>query len=471
MTDTSLLCLQPRVVFQNEQATTHCQAADTQEDGTECKLIRGISSIFLDKDAGLAQEAGYTAIESVLNRTTFLSGLTGFKLVRSAFVSQIGENLVILSGDDEGGPRQDEDSSNLPTIIAIAAALISFILTAVFLYGLYRKHRAELCAESVKARVAHMQAKRRHYFQTLEDDSHGLEPGWMTTEADIPPPLPNSSITWSVSDLTSDSQSIKSSLRMDRIEEEGPFDQNDDYDIDNTNNDDQEGPSSSPGSPAEEEKVEIDLEPLGEFNFEACFDDPASEASTTKACNHDEQALLQEAVETSMMTLEDDNVADDTGQTVEDPNSVTDELESSTQVQSNCLQDCEPATPVLHGCQFLLEDGNDEEDSLNTSSQSGGSSGDPSLLMQMTTPLKAAADGSDMSSWSDFLTPQQEDEDKGSAPKTQTNATTVEPSTLEKSYLSYWDVLSWWMNLVMELERSRRIPRLTYHRNDEHTEG
>lgn len=451
-------------MFRDDRAASYCPALDAPGDGTECKFVRGISSIFLDNEAGLAQETAYGAIESALNLTSFLSGITGYKLVQSAFLGPIGENLVILSsGDADHPPGQDENGSNLPTVIAIAAALISFVLTVIFLYGLYRKHHAELevGGESVKARVAKMQAKRRQYFQTLEDDSHGLEPGWMTTETDIPPPLPNSSITWSVSDLTSDSQSIKSSLRMDRIEEEGPYDGHDDYDTDDTDNDDRECPSSSPGSPAEEEKVEIDLEPLVKYVFDAHFEDRASEASTTKACNHDGQALIQDAVETSMTTQD---TADFIAQIEKDPNIIVDETESAPAVRSNPPLDCDVASPILLGCQFLLEDASDEDDSLATSSELQSlPDGEPQLVQLTTPPPKSTAGCTDASSWSDFLTPQQE-EVEGSAPISKADMTVAESPALEESSLSDWGALSWWVNLARDLDRSRRIPRLTYHR-------
>jgi hypothetical protein len=187
----------------------------------ECKYIRGRSSIFLDEDAVHAEATAYEVIQFVLADTNLLSELTGSNLLYSQFDRPIGENLVILSTSDGENLGPAESTAR----IAIAAALVSFAVTVIFLCGMYRKQYFEMDSSRrfVKGRMAHMHASRHRFFENLPDD-HGLEPGWMTTNTNVETPLAPPSVTWSVSDLTSDSQSIRSSLPMDRIEEEGPVD-------------------------------------------------------------------------------------------------------------------------------------------------------------------------------------------------------------------------------------------------------
>jgi hypothetical protein len=162
-------------------------------------------------------------IESSLNSTVFLQEFTASNLVAAELIRPIGENLVILAPTTHQVP--DSSSSSTTTKIAIAGAVTCFFLTGIFFYGWYRSHMAELKAAR-SPNKPHM-AKRRRHFEQLQKDHKRIGDGWMTTD---PMQVHNEpSITWSVSDLTSDSQSIKSSMRMDRIDEEAPFDEKDDH--------------------------------------------------------------------------------------------------------------------------------------------------------------------------------------------------------------------------------------------------
>lgn len=202
-------------------------------DGAQCSVVRGATSVLLDGDVSDAEYMAYKVIERVLTDTDYLRYYTGMSLIRSEFVRPIGENLAILNPTTPASSA----ASGGTLKIAIAAAFVSMAVTTIFFYGLYRRRKMDKkTGTNVKSRLAHYNAKRRRYFQELED--RDASAGWMTTD---PSQLPEPSITWSVSDLTSDSQSIRSSLPMERIKEEGPSD--DEFDEEVSTN-----PSNSPAS-------------------------------------------------------------------------------------------------------------------------------------------------------------------------------------------------------------------------------
>jgi hypothetical protein len=234
-------------------------------------MVRGVTSILLDSDAANAESTAYATIERVLRDTFFLNQFTVSDLTAAEFVRPIGENLVVMTTTSED--TEQSSGTDVKVLIAIATASVSFLLTGVFLFGIYRARQRNLARggelSPIKARVAHYQAKRRRFFHQLEQahahahDGEQLEPGWMVTDeaglqhhhhASVTP-----SITWSVSDLTSDSASIRSSTmshstRLERIEEveEAPSDEYE-YDEergsfthDDGRDDDLECPSSSP---------------------------------------------------------------------------------------------------------------------------------------------------------------------------------------------------------------------------------
>lgn len=290
-------------------------------DGIQCRLVRGVTSILLDSGAGDAESVAYNTIERVLDDTLFLNQFTIPDLLSAEFVRPIQENLILLIAD-----TQDNTSSNSAAKIAIATAAVSCLLTCVFLYGMHRarKRSRDRTQTPVKARVAHLQAKRRHYFQELEQDEQ-LAPGWMLAD---PLQLPAPSITWSVSDLTSDgSESILSSMsRLERIDEEAPPGEHQEDNIP-----DQECATNMPSFDFAEEHLDF----IANWNHNQSSDIHVMNDITNT------EAVVDVAV-------------------VVDP-------EATTPVHQNRVEGGTPEQSTLDGCHFLEEDSDDEDvdDALN----------------------------------------------------------------------------------------------------------
>lgn len=187
---------------------------------THCSLVRGVTSILLENNTAGLDATVRTLIEVTLQDTVFLSQYTSVNLTRAKFERSVAANLVVLPfNNSDSGPQTigDGTASSSTVRVAVVAAMISFFFTVVFLYGLHRSCRDENREANlaIKDRIARVQAKRRLYFHQLEDDP-SLAPGWMVASAPLPT---HPTATWS--DLTSDSESIISTLPLDRIDEEG----------------------------------------------------------------------------------------------------------------------------------------------------------------------------------------------------------------------------------------------------------
>ena len=183
--------------------------------GSECRVVRGMTSILLDTSPdGVAEEA-YHVMERVLDDMAVLDEFLRSPLLHSEFVRRIGENLVVVQEPDKQGDTEDK-KGGIGTVarIAITSATISFLLTGLVLFCLTRRQKK--VEEKAKMRMAYYYAKRRKFWSQLqEDEDQQTYPGLMMTD-----PAPMQTVTWSVSDLTSESNSIKSVLKMDCIEEE-----------------------------------------------------------------------------------------------------------------------------------------------------------------------------------------------------------------------------------------------------------
>ena len=198
----------------------------------------------------------YALIQATLRDTVFLRSYSSANVTRAVFNRTIAENQIVISSvdgsvDDESSDTASESSGGGGTaMVAVAAAIVSFVLTSIFLFGLYRQHSKRHALDPdtpTKERVARIQAKRRKYFQELEDDP-SLAPGWMVTDTTVTQSLPQEqpSVTWSVSDLTSDAESIISSLPLDRIEEENSIDRTEEEDVEMAGSSTEDLPEHSP---------------------------------------------------------------------------------------------------------------------------------------------------------------------------------------------------------------------------------
>lgn len=169
------------------------------------------------------QSVAYAVIQRVLNDELYVQAFTGTGVVRSEFVREIGETLIYLTTNGQSDNTSDAPNRNHLKIV-VAGTVAAIAIVCLICYGIYRKRKHEKGLAAVKAHIAHYQAKHRAYFQELQEEDRRCPEGWMTTHHGQF--VPAMSITWSVSDLTSDSQSIRSSLQMERIdEEEAPSDE------------------------------------------------------------------------------------------------------------------------------------------------------------------------------------------------------------------------------------------------------
>ena len=208
------------VIF-NATAVSSTGICSSTTPGDECRVVRGLTSILLDTSADGVADIAYTVMEEVLADLPNTDEFLATPLIRAEFVRPIGENLVLQQTDDDDSKANNKDddeshpSSGAIITIAAISAVTAFVLTALFFCGLSRsQNRKE--EEKDNMRLAYYHAKRRKFWSQLqeEEDQHTY-PGLMMTE-----PAPMHTVTWSVSDLTSESASIKSALKMDRIDEE-----------------------------------------------------------------------------------------------------------------------------------------------------------------------------------------------------------------------------------------------------------
>ena len=238
----------------------------------ECHVVRGITSILLGNNdyrsmdikgsevnasasptapGGVeVQSLVYQTIQEVLSDTEYLKQFINpsFHLQQAQFISRIGENLIDLrkKNDDNGSTywQNEPPLSTIPSAIieaikiAVVTGFVSCILTALlFLCFMHRRRQDSSdnredafdgdvrpykngIAASGRAHLFHLHAKQRQFFQQMQDDQSqmvDLEEGWMMMDQIQLAPVPTA--TMSVSDLTCDSRSIKSSLKMERIDE------------------------------------------------------------------------------------------------------------------------------------------------------------------------------------------------------------------------------------------------------------
>ena len=188
----------------------------------------------LDSDPARALNKAYHAIKIGLNNTIFLDQFAP-TVVRAEFLDEIRDSLV-LSPDSEDSTAPGSVTAS----IAIAAASVSFVVASIFCYGIMRrenrnssephirhKNRAYRRSALTIQNPMGIQKYRRHFVRLdgLDESPTFHSPATFVTASYTNPQDYTPSITWSVSDMTSDSCSIYSSLSrttsmLERIEEE-----------------------------------------------------------------------------------------------------------------------------------------------------------------------------------------------------------------------------------------------------------
>jgi hypothetical protein len=196
--------------------------------------VTGVTAILLDSDSAHALHKAYHAIKVGLNNTNFIDQFAP-TVVRSEFLDEIRESLV-LSPDSE----ESTAPGSVTASIAIAAASVSFVVASIFCYGIMRrdnrnssephirhKNRAYSRSALTIQNPMGIQKHRRHFVRLdgLDELPTSHSPTTFVTASYTNPRDYTPSITWSVSDITSDSCSIYSSLSrttsvLERIEEE-----------------------------------------------------------------------------------------------------------------------------------------------------------------------------------------------------------------------------------------------------------
>jgi hypothetical protein len=146
-------------------------------------------------------------------------------------------------------PDAQTPPGTVTATVAVAAASVSFIVASIFCYGLMRreirhhpepsvrhKNRIQRVSRTVVSNP--MAVKNRRHFVRLDELVATAPASFVTTNLNNPTQQEYTpSITWSVSDITSDSASLRSSLSrttsmLERIEEEGEETDNEYEDVD-----------------------------------------------------------------------------------------------------------------------------------------------------------------------------------------------------------------------------------------------
>jgi hypothetical protein len=231
----------------------------------ECVVVRGVTSILLDGTGSSdsipdIDKSIYTLIEATIQDVNFLNqfvlsqpSLQNVQLNQAYYVRSTGGNVIILSDPNKQvGSTTNSNGMSGTVKVAIVAAITSFCLTItiILLIIVCRQHknRGNNDSEQQQSNAIHKNERtmtkhrrRSRYdpfsFEPLDDNfstydseepSPTLPSGWMimtnhdASTENIPQPQPPNVrvITTTWSDLTSDSESIMSSLHLDRIDEE-----------------------------------------------------------------------------------------------------------------------------------------------------------------------------------------------------------------------------------------------------------
>jgi hypothetical protein len=222
-----------------------------ENDNNGCIVVKGQTSSLLDNDSSLVRNTAYDAIENGLLDPDLLDGYTD-SVVRTAFLSR-GDAFLLEAG--QASNLSNDRGSRLSPItatIAVAAASVSFVVASVFCYGFMNRngrHHPEpsvrhkgraLKTRDRKVASGSLGGRARRHFVRLEDlsassishvtpsltpMSQGYDCDFEETDFQGHVDGCNPAIAWSVSDITSDSVSVRSGVSrtpstLERIEEE-----------------------------------------------------------------------------------------------------------------------------------------------------------------------------------------------------------------------------------------------------------
>ena len=222
----------------------------TIDQANTCIVVKGETSILLDNnsDATFLTGLALEAIEDGLSDRTFLEGFTD-DIIWAALIYS-GHASLVESSDHYGDNGNGEDDPNVSPItatVAVAAASVSIVVASIFCYGFMRRppsddpsvrHRYRKSSPRTVMSISNgdMGIPTRRHFVRLEDLSSS--PTSFITASISPHSESNEynrddfaqedytpAITWSVSDITSDSASLRSGVSrtpsmLERIEEE-----------------------------------------------------------------------------------------------------------------------------------------------------------------------------------------------------------------------------------------------------------
>lgn len=229
--------------------------------GNTCIVVNGETAVLLDEssDATFVRNKVYVGIAHGLGNTSFLNGFTN-SVVSAALISEGHASLV--ENSDPYQERMDNNSeasyrSGVTTTVAVAAASVTIVVASIFCYGFMRRPKSHdpsvrhrnrsLRKPSPRTVVSGSQlgVPTRRHFVRLEDlstsptsfvtasisplsypKSYNEEDAKEYSEEEYYPEVDcNPNINWSVSDITSDSASLRSGVSrtpsmLERIDEE-----------------------------------------------------------------------------------------------------------------------------------------------------------------------------------------------------------------------------------------------------------
>mmetsp|Transcript_23737 Transcript_23737/g.65952 ORF Transcript_23737/g.65952 Transcript_23737/m.65952 type:complete len:693 (-) Transcript_23737:67-2145(-) len=174
-----------------------------------CQVVKGVTSVLTENDPMGVLDVMFDVLELVLDNETLLNQYSSSPIINCTMVASLGQYISRI-------PKQSEREGTKPDVapligIVVVALFLCAAIGCIFLHGMNRGRSGS----TSKFRLSYYLAMRRKFWDQMEggNQSPGLV---LTPEA----PGRGQSTAWSVSDLSSEERSIKSALRLDRIEEE-----------------------------------------------------------------------------------------------------------------------------------------------------------------------------------------------------------------------------------------------------------